>query len=123
VPVLKEILYFGNLPAPEHTHAQQQQEHMHIAQRFSINMVTFILDRPPLLGQQTSVLLVDATFRSKGSEFSNRPGHPSNRPVSVLIWTAYPIQVPAPGIVGKKGARNKLVTPTNRTTSADLVGE
>jgi hypothetical protein len=24
--------------------------------------------------------------------------------VSVLIWTAYPIQVPAPGIVGKKGA-------------------
>jgi hypothetical protein len=102
VPVLKEILYFGNLPAPEHTHAQQQHEHMHIAQRFCINMVTCILDRPPLCGQQTSVLFVDATFRSKGSEFSHHPGHPSTRPVSVLIWTAYPIQVPAPGIVGKK---------------------
>jgi hypothetical protein len=102
VPVLKEILYFGSLPAPEHTHAQQQHEHMHIAQRFCINMVTCILDRPALFGQQTFVLLVDATFRSKGSEFSHHPVHLSNRPVSVLIWTAYPIQVPAPGIVGKK---------------------
>jgi hypothetical protein len=34
VPVLKEILYFGSLPAPEHTHAQQQQMHMLIADGF-----------------------------------------------------------------------------------------
>jgi len=65
-------------------------------------MVTLILDRPYLCGQQTSVLLVDANFRSKGSEFSHHPVHLSNRPVLVLIWTVYPIQVPAPGIVGKK---------------------
>jgi hypothetical protein len=32
----------------------------------------------------------------------------SNRPVSVLIWTAYPIQVPAPGIVGKKFPQQAL---------------
>jgi hypothetical protein len=71
VPVLKEILYFGNLPAPEHTLAQQQHEHMHIAQRICLNIVTVILSRPVPSGQQTSVLSFDAYFRSNESEFSH----------------------------------------------------
>ena len=71
-------------------------------------MVTAILSRPVPSGQQTSVLSFDAYFRSKESEFSHHPVHPSNHPASVLIWTAYPIQVPAPGIVGKKFPQQAL---------------
>jgi hypothetical protein len=41
-------------------------------------------------------------FDPKDQNFRTIQVTPPNRPVSVLIWTAYPIQVPAPGIVGKK---------------------
>src|SRR5437899_3158894 len=50
---------------------------MHIAQRICLNMVTYILSRPVLCGQQTSVLSLDAYFRSNESEFSHDPVHPA----------------------------------------------
>src|SRR6266436_1590924 len=50
---------------------------MHIAQRICLNMVTAILSRPVLCGQQTSVLSLDAYFRSNESEFSHDPVHPA----------------------------------------------
>jgi hypothetical protein len=40
-------------------------------------MVICILDRPAVCGQQTSVLLVDANFRCKGSEFLQYPIPPA----------------------------------------------
>jgi len=86
-------------------------------------MVTFILDRPYLCGQQTSVLLVDANFRSEESEFSHHLVHLSNRPVSGADLDRMPDSGSRAGNCREKGSRNKLVTLTNRMTSADLVGE
>src|SRR5713226_10595510 len=104
---------------------------MHIAQRICLNMVTSILVRPALCGQQTSVLTLDAYFRSNESEFSHRPVRgccPCRRGVMTCsrsslrakrrFWfgTEDPIQVPAPGIA-RKTAPTELVNPTSRKTS------
>jgi len=121
VPDLKEILYFGSLPAPEHTHAQQQHEHMHIAQRICLNMVSAILSRPVLCSQQTSVLSLDAYFRSNELEFSHDPVHPrSSWPLpAVRLLTCSP-SASTPSFVHQPNTRPPDSLPYSRLAASSI---